>query len=572
MRAALLLFLAPVLLSACATAAAQSPGPQIAAPTTQELIAQYQADRGSLGRLWSFPFSTVGLERKQRLQQDWLDQLEGLDYGALDARAQIDWHLLRNMIEHDLESSNLQHQRDLKAAYLVPFVPPLVAVLEAKSRREEVDPREMAEVLTAALEAIKETRTKFEEEKLELSAPEAQRVSSQLNRLRRSLQSWVTYRDGYDPVFTWWCSEPWSDLSKALDSYSKFISKDLGGIDPNDQDRLIGNPIGREALLAELAFERIAYTPEELLEIAQSEFEWCMNERKKAANEMGSDGDWRAAQEAVKKAHPEPGGQPTMIHFLAEEAIKFLEDRDLMTIPELAKESWRMQMMTPERQKFSPYFTGGEVISISYPTDTMSHEAKLMTMRGNNYHYSRATVQHELIPGHHLQGYMADRWAPHRQAFYTPFLVEGWALYWEMRLWDLGFPTTPEDKIGMLFWRTHRCARIMFSLNFHLGNWTPEECVDFLVENVGHERRNATAEVRRSIQGGYGPLYQAAYMLGGLQILSLHRDLVEGAGWGERDFHDAILRENSIPVEYVRAALKRTSLPKDNPPTWRFYH
>ena len=39
-----------------------------------------------------------------------------------------------------------------------------------------------------------------------------------------------------------------------------------------------------------------------------------------------------------------------------------------------------------------------------------------------------------------------------------------------------------------------------------------------LVERVGHERNNATAEVRRSVAGNYGPLYQAAYMLGGLQI------------------------------------------------------
>jgi len=111
----------------------------------------------------------------------------------------------------------------------------------------------------------------------------------------------------------------------------------------------------------------------------------------------------------------------------------------------------------------------------------------------------------------------------------------------------------------------------MFSLNFHLGNWSPEECVDFLVENVGHERRNATAEVRRSIQGGYGPLYQAAYMLGGLQLRALHADLVMEQGWSEKDFHDAVLRENSIPVEYLRAALKGTNLPAEFPISWRFY-
>src|SRR5262245_65249283 len=100
-------------------------------------------------------------------------------------------------------------------------------------------------------------------------------------------------------------------------------------------------------------------------------------------------------------------------------------------------------MMSPERQKVNPFFTGGEVISVSFPTADMSYEDRMMTLRGNNIPFCRATVQHELIPGHHLQSFMAKRYRPHRGIFRTPFLVEGWALYWELLLWDLGFPKTP---------------------------------------------------------------------------------------------------------------------------------
>ena len=67
-----------------------------------------------------------------------------------------------------------------------------------------------------------------------------------------------------------------------------------------------------------------------------------------------------------------PGEQPRLISELAEEATKFVEDQELVTVPELCKETWRMEMMTPERQKVNPYFTGGEVICVSYPTDAMS--------------------------------------------------------------------------------------------------------------------------------------------------------------------------------------------------------
>ena len=91
----------------------------------------------------------------------------------------------------------------------------------------------------------------------------------------------------------------------------------------------------------------------------------------------------------------------------------------------------------------------------------------------------------------------------------------------------------------------HRCARIIFSLNFHMGLWTPGQAVDFLVDKVGHERDNAAAEVRRSFESAQyqnQPLYQAAYMLGGLQIRALHQELVGTGKMTNRAFHDARLR------------------------------
>ena len=73
----------------------------------------------------------------------------------------------------------------------------------------------------------------------------------------------------------------------------------------------------------------------------------------------------------------------------------------------------------------------------------------------------------------------------------------------------------------------HRCARIIFSLSFHLTKMTPNECIEFLVDRVGFERDNAVGEVRRSFAGDYGPLYQVAYLMGGRQLYALHKDLVD---------------------------------------------
>jgi uncharacterized protein (DUF885 family) len=240
-------------------------------------------------------------------------------------------------------------------------------------------------------------------------------------------------------------------------------------------------------------------------------------------------------------------------------------------VPPLADETWRMNMMTPERQLVNPFFTGGNEISVSFPTDTMTYDQREMSMRGNNIPFARATAFHEMIPGHFLQFFMSARYRPYRELFETPFWHEGNALWWEMLFWDKGFDRTPEERVGALVWRMHRSARIIFTMNFHLGRWTPQQCVQFLIDNVGFEPDNASAEVRRSFDGSVGPLYQSAYLLGALQFRAMHHELVDSKKMSDREFHDAILQENSMPIELLRADLENLKLTRDFKASWKFY-
>jgi uncharacterized protein (DUF885 family) len=332
----------------------------------------------------------------------------------------------------------------------------------------------------------------------------------------------------------------------------------------------VGLPIGRAAIEASIKHEMLPYTPEELIAIAQNELSWGESEMKKASREMGFGDDWKKALEKVKQTYVPPGDQINLVRDLEFDAVTWLRAHDMITIPPLAQEVWRIEMIPPERQKVSPFFLGGEVLQVSYPTDSMSEDDKMMSMRGNNPHFSHATVFHEMIPGHHLQGFMNARYYPYRREFATPFWSEGGAFYWETILWDNGFHAKPEDRIGALFWRMHRAARIIFSLNFHLGQWTPQQCIDFLVDRVGHERANATAEVRRSFNGSYGPLYQVAYMMGGLQFRALHHEVVDGGKLTNRQFHDFVYTHGSMPVEMVRSLLLKQPLTRDFSTQWKF--
>lgn len=535
-------------------------------------LTRYQADRESLESVYTAPYSPRRRKRYRAFFTEWRESLDEIPFEALSRSDRADWLLFRNLLEREQQRLDREAQQFAEMEPLIPFAGDLIALEEERRRMEDMNPRAVAERLHQAAAQIRETQAAWEaaqktEETDRLLCPAvANRAATALDRLRKMLENWCGFYNGYDPLFTWWMEKPYQALTQSLEAYAKFLRKTLAGAE--NEDAIIGDPIGRDALQEELAQALILSTPEELIASAAQEREWCLQELKKAARAMGSGDDWRAALEQVKADHVAPGEQSALVRDLAREAIEFVTTRDLLTVPPLARECWRMEMMSPEKQKVNPFFLGGEMIQISYPTNTMEHPQKTMGLRGNNRHFARATVQHELIPGHYMQHFSQERHRPYRRVFYTPFWTEGWTLHWEMLLWDLGFPRTPQERVGMLFWRLHRCARVLFSLKFHLGEMSPQECVEMLVNEVGHERENALGEVRRSCGSDYDPLYQCAYLIGGLQVRALYRELVDSGRMTPRSFHDAFLRENCMPICVLRALLADLPLERDFQGDW----
>jgi len=593
-------------------------------------IERYAMDRNTLGRLFPVESSPARVARYKRLYSDWLATIGKLNFDTMSQDGKVDYLLFRTHLEHELQQLEINAKAFAEITPLMPFAKTITELAEARRNMEKIEPFKIASTLNVMNKEIETARRSLEAglraEPGKWKRSTLNRAAMTLNGFRNTLRIWFGYYNGYDPLFTWWVDEPYKAVEQSLATYATFLTDRVngtrtaptmaaaapagagqgagragaggglpggpgggggfggggqrggfggGGNTANaragDASDIIGDPIGREALMIELQAEMIPYTPEELIAIGWKELAWCEEEMKKASRELGFGDDWHKALEHVKNKYVEPGKQPEMIKALALEATEYVEKNNLLTVPPLAKEDWAMEMMSPQQQLVSPFFLGGQNIIVSYPTNTMAHEQKMMSMRGNNPHFSKATVHHELIPGHHLQGFMNARYKTYRGLFGTPFWTEGWALYWELLLWDMKFPTTPEDRIGFLFWRSHRCARIVFSLSFHMEKMTPQECIDLLVKRVGHEVDNATAEVRRSFAGNYGPLYQAAYLLGGLQIYSMHKELVGSGKMTNKVFHDTILKENRIPIEMVRALLTKQKLTRDHKTNWKFY-
>jgi hypothetical protein len=547
-----------------------------------ELIEQFTADSMALNRTYSVAISPVKMERLEKFYAEKQAMLAAMDFDALSQEDKVDYLLLKNRLAADLHQLAIQKKQVEEMQPLLPFAKTIEDLMETKRLMQRPDAEKTAAALTEMVKQIAAARAQLDpkphgaasddtSQKPKIDPVTANRAVLTTTELTSNLKDWFQQYDGYDPVFTWWVDQPYKDANKALSSYIDFLKEKLIGIPPDDKTTIIGDPVGRKALTDELADNMIPYTPEELIAIAQTEYDWCMREMLKSSREMGFGDDWHAAVEKVKQMHVPPGEQPELIRKLVIEGSDFAKNSQLVTVPPLADETWRMVMMTPERQLVNPFFTGGSEISVSYPTDTMTFEQREMSMRGNNIPFAHATAFHEMIPGHFLQFYMSARYRPYRCAFSTPFWSEGNALWWEMLFWDKGFDKTPEERVGALVWRMHRSARIIFTMNFHLGRWTPQQCVQSLIDNVGFEPDNATAEVRRSFDGSVRPLYQSAYLLGALQFRALHTELVDSKKMTDREFHDAILHENEMPIEMLRADLENQHLTRDFKTNWKFY-
>ena len=563
---------------------------------TSELVSvveRFSVDRQALLRRYDTPDSPARRKRMREFYGEWRTRLREHDFDRMSQEGKVDYVLLDNFLQHELALLDRDDKQRAETAPLLPFADRLNGLQDARRNLEPVNHPQLARQLAEIAKQVDSLRALFETPARgpgadsgagggrarpappRVSKTVANRAADNLETLRRTVGNWQRYYDGYDPLFSWWMRDPYRKLDSAMQRYSRTLRERVVGLRPQDIAQntgpIIGDPIGTEGLAEDLRFEMIPYAPEELIAIAEREYAFSLQEIKKASRQMGFGDNWKAAMEKVKDTYVEPGKQPEVIARLAREAEEFFAQNDYVTIPPLAREDWNMEMMAAERQRVSPFFLGGASIIVSYPTAEMTDEEKLMSMRGNNPHFSHATVFHELNPGHHLQGFMADRFNSHRQLFRTPFWGEGNALYWEMFLWDTGkFHVTPEDRIGALFWRMHRSARIIFSLNFHLGKMTPEQAVQFLVDTVNFERANAEGEVRRSFGGQYSPLYQAAYMLGGLQQRALYKELVLSGKMTAKQYHDAILQGGAMPITMVKARLGNTPLTRAGAPPWRF--
>ena len=177
------------------------------------------------------------------------------------------------------------------------------------------------------------------------------------------------------------------------------------------------------------------------------------------------------------------------------------------------------------------------------------------------------TVYHEGVPGHHLQLGQAvynraklNTWR--RQLAGTSGHAEGWALYAERLMQDLGYLDDPGDRLGMLDGQRMRAARVVLDIGVHLGKprldgtgvWDWDYALEFMGKNVNMNEQFVRFEVNRYFGWpGQAPAYKV-----GQRIWEQIRDQYksnEGDSFNIKEFHRKALDIGGVGLDTLRAAL-----------------
>ncbi|MET3172208.1 UNVERIFIED_ORG: uncharacterized protein (DUF885 family) [Arthrobacter sp. UYCu721] len=177
------------------------------------------------------------------------------------------------------------------------------------------------------------------------------------------------------------------------------------------------------------------------------------------------------------------------------------------------------------------------------------------------------TVFHEGVPGHHLQVATAtyrrellNKWR--RNICWTSGHGEGWALYAEKLMQELGYLADPGDHMGMLDMQRMRAARVVFDIGVHLeleiperwgtGTWTPDAGYEFLKENLPISEGQLKFEFTRYLGWpGQAPSYKVGQRL----WEQIRADLETRPGFDLKAFHTKALNVGSVGLDTLRRAL-----------------
>ncbi|QIM16829.1 DUF885 domain-containing protein [Leucobacter insecticola] len=309
-------------------------------------------------------------------------------------------------------------------------------------------------------------------------------------------------------------------------------------------------------------------------------YEWGLEELSRMIEEQQ-----RIAAEIVPGGRPGPGIVAEAIALLEADPARKLHGTDALqrwmqetsdrSVRELAETQFEipneirtLECMIAPTQEGGIYYTG--------PSDDFSRPGRMWWsvpegVTEFDTWRELTTVYHEGVPGHHLQIGQAvvnrgllNEWR--RQLAGTSGHAEGWALYAERLMEQLGYLEDPADRLGMLDGQRMRAARVVLDIGVHLGKqrpdgggvWDGDFALEFMRENVNMNDGYVRFEVNRYLGwAGQAPSYKIGQRIWEqLRDEAAHDARARGEEFDARDFHRRALALGGVRLDTLQRAMR----------------
>jgi len=272
---------------------------------------------------------------------------------------------------------------------------------------------------------------------------------------------------------------------------------------------------------------------------------------------------WTEVYETLKVHHPDAAGLKQAYQEQMDLAQTFVKAHAILTLPEGERV---ITLDTPPAMRRSSPFGTFEMVSpfddglegrlmLTPVEDWMTPEQREQRLRSHHSAWIPVIAVHEAYPGHHAHGVkMKENPNMLRRVVNEAIFSEGWGLFTEELMYELGFLTGDEIRLTQLRNRLWRAARVILDSGLHTGRMSFDEAVQFLVEKVRFDPYAAELEVGMYIRE---PTYVLGYLVGMQEIAAIREEYI--AKFGQPDppsrFYDRLLSIGSIPPALAREEL-----------------
>lgn len=480
-----------------------------------------------------------------------LDELRTIDPTGLSLEQRIDLTLLVGLLESSVHSAEKRRPWENDPTLYL-GTRRIAQLMQGGQEPTEENVKEITAALEAVPQTVKEGKRNLRNPPRRFTEAAIFQTGQTIGSLEKEVAQFAERAGGSD------LQQANEEALAALKEYERFLEDDL-------LPRSTGSwAIGKEEydyILKHRWF--LDEDADSILEKGKRAFADTEALAQEVAHRIEPGKHWVEVYEKLKDDHPPADKLKETYQAQMDAAKAYVIEHEIVTLP--PGESVITVDTPPAMRRSSPFGTFSTVgpfddhkqgtLVLTPIEDWMTPEQRKERLRSHHTAWVPIIAVHEAYPGHHVQALKA-RENPRilRRVVHESVFGEGWGLFTEEMMYELGFLKGDDVRLTQLRNRLWRAARVIIDSSLHTEKMTIDEAVDLLAEKVSFERYAAGLEVEMYPRN---PTYVLGYLIGMMEIQDIREDYYSRFGKPERprEFYDKLLSVGSIPPALVRMEL-----------------